>query len=144
MTKPKILPINRGDLDAICNIDYECFGDDYYDEVDVRAFLMASDAWGYKIVLGRKIIGYMLYRHCLSRTELHRIAIDERWQGKGYGSALVEFLAGLNCFAIVHEQNLTAQLFFRAQGWRCTRIEKEDYRFESSTADRAIASRRTR
>lgn len=52
------------------------------------------------------------------------IAVDEAHQRRGVGRRLLSRLGARD--AAVLERNITAQLFFRACGWRCYRVEKHD------------------
>jgi ribosomal-protein-alanine N-acetyltransferase len=83
---------------------------------------------------GDRVVGYVLYE--LLRDDLHvlNIAVDPRYRRTGVGTQMVEKLeekvfvnrrSGL--VADVHERNLTAQLFFRASGFRCVAVERGLY-----------------
>ena len=87
-----------------------------------------------------EVLGYMMYELHKTRLQLLSFAVDKDAQRQGYGAAMVQKLVSklspyrrTKIVCEVSETNLDAQLFFRAQGFKATRVLKSFY--EDSTED---------
>jgi ribosomal-protein-alanine N-acetyltransferase len=146
LTRVHVRWVIATDLPAVLRIEAESFPDPW-DLDDFTRCLKQRNIIGMVAESGDRVVGYVLYE--LLRDDLHvlNIAVDQRYRRTGVGTQLVEKLeekvfvnrrSGL--VADVHERNLTAQLFFRASGFRCVAVERglyddgaaDAYRFEMS------------
>lgn len=123
----------RSDLPEVVRIERDAFGDEAWSEGEFIECLRIRDCIGMVADVGEDLVGYMIYRLHWDRLQLLNLAVDEKHRFSGHGRAMCERLGEkLNdrrrrVTCLVRERNVTAQVFFRAVGWRCVEIMREPY-----------------
>jgi [ribosomal protein S18]-alanine N-acetyltransferase len=92
------------DLAAVEQIEREQFPNpwnrEYYAAELVNSishFFVAESPPGDAGTSGGAIVGFMLFWRLAGELELHKIAVDSRWQRQGYASRLLEFFISCGC-----------------------------------------------
>jgi len=118
----------RSDMDRVICLENNSF-DFPWTEDEFIACLRCRNSIGVVAELSGLIVGYMIYE--LHKTRLHilNFCVDPDYRRQGVGTAMVTKLASklslqrrTRIALEVSETNLTAQLFFRANGFRAERI----------------------
>jgi [ribosomal protein S18]-alanine N-acetyltransferase len=123
----------RRDLPEILAIEQASY-DSPWTLADFAAVLGWRGVIGMVAGRGGAVVGYVLYESCRRRLEVLNLAVDPGSRRRGVGSALLLTLAarlGGRRQALglwVADENLPAQLFLRAAGFRCIAVEEDDYR----------------
>lgn len=136
----------RGDVADAVRIEAESYNEPWSAD-EFLAELSIHNGYGQSLLIGGVMVGYAIYR-IGENVELKNLAIARSRRRVGLGSLLIDKLKA-KCSphrrpkleAMVCEQNLLAQLFFKANGFRCVSIERQPYedsahdgyRFEWST-----------
>lgn len=120
----------RRDMPQVLRIDRESFVKPW-DEDDLVRLLRQRRTIGMVAtsVLHDRIYGFMVYTVSGNDLVLERLAVDPAMRFQGVGRVLIDKLRSKlahqrrdKIVHFVHEENLAAQLFFRACGGRCERI----------------------
>ena len=146
----------RRDLPTILHIENESFSEPWTEEDFIRC-LRQRNCIGMVAEEEDEIKGFMIYELHKDRLHLLSLAVAQASRREGVGAAMVDKLTSKLSFERrnritldVRETNLDAQLFFRAQGFRATKVlrgfyDDEDayamvYRLRSDTVSLADAS----
>lgn len=144
----------RRDMPEVMQIERESYSVPW-DEEDFVGCLRERHCIGMVIEADLKIVGFMIYELHPKRLHVLNFAIAPECRRQGVGSAMVDRLIDKlsperrNRIELsVRESNLTAQLFFRAKGFRATSVERggyqdteEDaYQFRFCLADHSLES----
>lgn len=82
------------DLEEICRIEDECFGDDAFPQLYMRSFLEADFFITLVVLLGDKIVGYVVGAIETFRDKdaghIYSIGVKPEYRGMGIGSRLLE------------------------------------------------------
>lgn len=94
---------------------------------------------------GQDVVGYMIYELHKKKLELIKLAVAPGFQRKGVGTQLLKKiqskLSGYRRTRVgtyINEQNLPAQLFFKANNWVATRVERDFYQENDDSAIRFL------
>ena len=123
-------------------------------EEDFLRCLRQRNCIGMVAECGEKVVGFMIYELHKAKLHILNFAVHPAYRRRGVGSQMVAKLVSklsshrrTRITLEVRETNLPAQLFFRSQGFRATRVLRgfyedsgEDaflmqYRFAGDTAD---------
>jgi ribosomal-protein-alanine N-acetyltransferase len=124
----------RRDLPETLNIELEAFDFPWCEDEFIEQLRQRNCIWMVAEVCGC-IAGYMVYE--LHRTKFHilNFAVHHNMRRRGIGTLMVNKLKSkLNVSRRAHidleirDANLTAQQFFRAQGFKATGILRDFYR----------------
>lgn len=82
---------NKGDIQAISEIEQNVFGEDSFDFDEVKYLLEKANATTI-VAEGEEIQGYaiMLWRSNSSKSRLYSIAVKPEYSGKGIGKVLLK------------------------------------------------------
>ena len=117
----------RRDMPAVLSIESLCFDFPWNEDEFIRCLRQPS-CIGMVAEIGDQILGYTIYDLRKNRIEVLNFAVDPGHQLRGVGRAMVDKLRKLNpdrrrqISVFVSEENLDAQLFFKAMGFRATEI----------------------
>ena len=123
----------RRDMPRVLSIENQCFPNAWTEDEFIRV-LRQRNCIGMVAERNGLIAGYMIYE--LHKTRLHVInfAVDPLWQREKIGTAMIEKLISKlskdrrnRIMLEVSEMNLPAHLFFKAVGFRATRIIQDFY-----------------
>ena len=90
-----------------------------------------------KLVLGKKIIGFLQYSLNKSECDIISIGILQEFQNMGYGQLLVEYLISLNLknlFVEVSVNNENAIMFYQKLNFSKIGLRKNYYKNQKSDA----------
>jgi ribosomal-protein-alanine N-acetyltransferase len=121
---PRIRWMIRRDLDHVVKIEEEEFQYAWTEE-DFLEFLRLRNNIGLVADIGGVVVGYIFYTiHALS-LHIKNVAVSRQSQRRGIGRLMIEKIQGKlaeqrrhTLRATVIEDNLEAQLFFKAMGFR--------------------------
>ncbi len=126
------------DLGAVLEIERQTHGASAWTEEDFRKLLVHPQCIGYvaELKYGEgsfgPIVGYMVHELAPRQIQLAALVVAPAHRRETVGSQMIRKLLtklhpdrrrSLVC--TVHERSLIAQLFHRALGFRCTRIERD-------------------
>ncbi len=118
----------RRDMAEVLAIEQGSFEYPWAEEDFLRC-LRERNCIGMVAEMGDKVLGYMLYELCKAKLHVINFAVDPAYRRVGIAahmvSKLVSKLASHRRTRItleVRETNLAAQLFFRAQRFRATKV----------------------
>lgn len=128
------------DLEPLVELDQRAF--DEFWHMDASGIHEALDATSRNEVFeaydNDLLVGYAVVGAQLGVSFLQRIAVDPAFQGRGFGSALVDACVGWGAAAgastmllNVREENEVARSLYRAHGFRDTRSHLEVLRYQS-------------
>ena len=118
----------KEDLESVLQIERQSF-EFPWDESEFTACTQQPNCIAMVATLEDKVVGYMVYEMGPHWFQLLNLAVDPQYRQHGVGRTLVQRL--INKLSArrrqrialqVRETNLTAQLFFRALGFRATAI----------------------
>lgn len=123
----------RRDMPEVLDIESMCF--EYgWTEDDFLACLRQQNCIGMVAEHEHRIVGFMVYELHKHRLHVLNFAVLPSVQGCGVGAAMVQrlfdklsMLRRSEISTLVRERNLDAQLFFRAQGFRCVGTLRDEY-----------------
>ena len=123
----------RRDMPEVLQTEQESF--DYsWTEEDFLRCLRQRNCIGMVAEHGEKVVGFMIYELHKSKLHILNFAVHPISRRTGVGSQMVAKLISklsshrrTRITLAVRETNLTAQLFFRAQGFRATRVLRAYY-----------------
>lgn len=111
-------------LPAVLNIERRAFGVPWVPS-DFAKLFRSRRAVGLVALSGCRVVGYAVVVLKRKRVVLYNLAVSRSRLRTGIGRQLVELVArragGRRIVTYVTERNLTAQLFFRACGFRWTK-----------------------
>lgn len=132
----------RRDMDEVLKIENECF-EQPWSEAEFAAELRERNVIAKVAEVCELVAGFALYELHRDRIELLNFAIRADVQRRGIGTALVDNLKDRlhparrrKIVTHVRESNLAGHLFFRENGFRCTRMEANFYRDSTEDAYR--------
>lgn len=118
----------RRDMPEVLQIEASAF-DSPWTENDFLRCLRELNCIGMVAEHGERIVGFMIYQLHEKRFRLLNFAVHHRWQRLGVGRQMVAKLVAklspcrrTRLTVIVRESNLPAQLFFRSQGFRASKV----------------------
>lgn len=122
--------------EQILQIEYDAFSiDSRFSEQDLHAISGKMNALTIVAIHEHKVVGYLIKELYKNSIEVKRIAVQPELQRLGIGRFLIERTMP-NAIsprkvvnAVVPEDNLNAQLFFRSMGFRCEWLIPETYEY---------------
>lgn len=129
----------RRDMAEVLNIEQQSFEFPWTEEDFVRC-LRQRNCIGMVAEQGERVTGFMIYELHKNRLHILNFAVAEELQHAGIGTQMMEKLVGklssqrrTQITLEVRETNLSAQLFFRENGFRAVSVLRDFY--EDSTED---------
>lgn len=129
----------RRDMPAVLDIEQQSFEFPWDEETFVH-YLRQRNCIGMVAERDAAVVGFMVYELHKNRLHLLNFAVHPSFRRQGVGTAMMHKLASkLSCdrrnriMVEVRETNVTAQCFFRAQGFRAISVLREFY--EDSAED---------
>jgi ribosomal-protein-alanine N-acetyltransferase len=123
-TKVHIRWLIRRDMDDVLRIEQQCFPFPWF-ENDFIVALRHKNCIGMVAESDGEVVAYMVYQLFKSRIDILNFAVAPEFSRRGVGRQMAEKLIGKlasqrrTCLiAMVRERNLSAQLFFKAMGFR--------------------------
>jgi ribosomal-protein-alanine N-acetyltransferase len=123
----------RRDMPEVLQTEQESFEYSWTEEDFLRC-LRQRNCIGMVAENGEKVVGFMIYELHKSKLHILNFAVHPRCRRIGVGSQMVAKLISklsshrrTRVTLVVRETNLSAQLFFRAQGFRATRVLRAYY-----------------
>lgn len=131
---PHIRWMIRRDMDEVLAIENERFEFPWCENDFIRV-LRQRNAIGLVVDYDEQAVAYVIYELHKRRLHILGIAVDSRFDRRGFGRMLIEKLVGklnpdrrVRISAEVRETNLGAQLFFKACGFRAVSVVRGLYR----------------
>ena len=123
----------RRDMPEVLHTEQECF--EYaWTEEDFLRCLRQRNCIGMVAEQGEKVVGFMIYELHKSKLHILNFAVSPAFRRNSVGGQMVAKLISklsnhrrTRITLAVRETNLAAQLFFRAQGFRATRVLRGYY-----------------
>jgi ribosomal-protein-alanine N-acetyltransferase len=123
----------RRDMPEVLQTETESFEYSWTEEDFLRC-LRQRNCIGMVAEQGEKVVGFMIYELHKSKLHILNFAVHPAWRRTGIGSQMVAKLVSklsshrrTRITLAVRERNLTAQLFFRSQGFRAVRVLRAYY-----------------
>jgi [ribosomal protein S18]-alanine N-acetyltransferase len=123
----------RRDMPEVLQTEQESFEYSWTEEDFLRC-LRQRNCIGMVAENGEKVVGFMIYELHKSKLHILNFAVHPRCRRTSVGSQMVAKLISklsshrrTRVTLVVRETNLVAQLFFRAQGFRATRVLRSYY-----------------
>jgi ribosomal-protein-alanine N-acetyltransferase len=123
----------RRDMPEVLQTEQESFEYSWTEEDFLRC-LRQRNCIGMVAEHGERVVGFMIYELHKSKLHILNFAVHPRSRRTGVGSQMVAKLISklsshrrTRITLAVRETNLPAQLFFRAQGFRATRVLRAYY-----------------
>lgn len=134
------------DIQDVLEIERLCYGDRGWSREDFMFNLRRSNCIGMVALDECEIVrGFMLYELLKSELHLLNFAVDPEYQRRGVGTAMARRLGEkltaqrrTRIHVEVREYNVTAQLFFRAMGFRATETLRHWYEESDEDAYRMV------
>lgn len=146
--KPQPMPVSirwmlRRDMPAVLNIEELCFGDLAWSEDEFIRYLRQRNVIGMvadTVVTdgeyhGAVVVSYMIYELHEHRLHLANLAVHPTYQRRTVGEQMMANLGSKlhadrrhRILTEVRETNVSAQLFFKAQGFRAQQILRDFWR----------------
>lgn len=121
------------DLETICDIENDSYefpwtkGEFALSRVDRKQVFMVAES-------DNKVVGYMIYKLLMHSIKILNITVVSGLRKHGIGEAMVDRLKNKmrtgnrsSIMADVRDSNLPAHLFFKAIGFRATKVFKDKY-----------------
>ncbi|HEV3255549.1 MAG TPA: ribosomal protein S18-alanine N-acetyltransferase [Gemmataceae bacterium] len=123
----------RRDMPEVLQTEQECF--EYaWTEEDFLRCLRQRNCIGMVAEQGEKVVGFMIYELHKSKLHILNFAVSPGFRRNSVGGQMVAKLISklsnhrrTRITLAVRETNLGAQLFFRSQGFRATRVLRGYY-----------------
>lgn len=136
----------RRDIPEVLAIERESF--EYaWSENDLLCYLRQSNCIGMVAEYNHRIVGFMVYELCKNELHIQNFAVDSEFRRQTVGTQMVEKLVDKliqqrrqRIIVEVRETNLTAQLFFKKQGFKAVFVLHNHY---DETAEDAYVMRFT-
>jgi ribosomal-protein-alanine N-acetyltransferase len=123
----------RRDMPEVLQTEQESFEYAWAEEDFLRC-LRQRNCIGMVAEQGERVVGFMIYELHKNRLHILNFAVHPHFRRFGIGSQMVSKLIGklsshrrTRITLEVRETNLSAQLFFRAQGFKATRVLRTFY-----------------
>jgi ribosomal-protein-alanine N-acetyltransferase len=123
----------RRDMPEVLQTEQESF-EFAWTEEDFLRCLRQRNCIGMVAEQGEKVVGFMIYELHKSKLHVLNFAVSPNWRRGGIGAQMVAKLISklsnhrrTRITLEIRETNLQAQLFFRAQGFRATRVLRGYY-----------------
>lgn len=123
----------RRDMADILQIENDTFEFSWTEEEFIRC-LQQRNCIGMIAEMDDRVVGYMVYELHKNRLHVLNFAVDPAHRRTGIGEKMIMKLAGklderrrARIMLEVRETNVTAQLFFRAQGFRAVSVLHDFY-----------------
>lgn len=123
----------KPDLYEIAAIEYRNF-EFPWTERDFNDRLRDKHCSGVVVEEDNQIVGYVVYSFHGPTLEIENLSVKEDYQRQGIGAGIINMLktrmtkgGRKNLIAVVCENNLPGHLFFKAQGFRATKVVKDYY-----------------
>jgi ribosomal-protein-alanine N-acetyltransferase len=123
----------RRDMPEVLHTEQESF-EFAWTEEDFLRCLRQRNCIGMVAEQGEKVVGFMIYELHKSKLHVLNFAVSPNWRRGGIGAQMVAKLISklsnhrrTRITLEIRETNLQAQLFFRAQGFRATRVLRGYY-----------------
>lgn len=123
----------KRDIPTILAIEQASY-DNPWTEDELTVIRRQRDTIGMVAEINDEVVGFMFYELHPRRLHLSNFAVDPSFRRQGVGSSLMKTLTSKlswdrrNRITLeVRETNLTAQLFFKSQGFRAVRVLKDFY-----------------
>lgn len=120
----------RRDMPEMLEIDRRSFKHPWDEEEFLRC-LRLRDHIGMVIEVGESVVGFMIYQLCKTRLHVVNFAVHPAWRRRSLGEQMAKRLVGklqhhrrTRVALDIRETNLVGQLFFRACGFKATRVER--------------------
>ena len=104
------------------------------EEFPPRPLRCSGNCIGMVAELGERVVGFMIYELHKNKLQVLDFAVHPEFRRQGVGHQMVAKLVGklsshrrTRIALHVRETNLTAQLFFRIQGFRAMEVVREHY-----------------
>ena len=130
----------RGDTPAVLNIEAASF-ENPWSEDELTRTLRHREVIGMVAELADEVVGVMIYELHKNRLHVIDFAVAPTARRQGVGSAMVEKMVSKlsqerrNRITLeVRETNLSAQLFFKSQGFRAVRVLRDFYEEDDEDA----------
>jgi ribosomal protein S18 acetylase RimI-like enzyme len=131
----EIRALQAEDIEQMVAMEEACF-DDPWTVSDFASQLQLDSVDGLAAVEGNVLVGYVVYKSLrpgVRRVLNLAVKPGDAYRKHGIGTELVLFgLAGCEGRARVTERNLTAQLFLRKLGFRCTKQKRRVFGEDSA------------
>jgi [ribosomal protein S18]-alanine N-acetyltransferase len=121
---PEVLAIEEHSFEAECR----------WDEDEFMAFMRQRNAIGMVAEHDDKVVGYMMYELHKNYLLLAGIAVAPQHRRHGVGAAMIGKLVGKlhqqrrsRIKTTIRDSNLSAQLFFRSQGFIATEVLRGEF-----------------
>jgi ribosomal-protein-alanine N-acetyltransferase len=123
----------RRDMPEVLQAEHESFEFSWTEEDFLRC-LRQRNCIGMVAEQGEKVVGFMIYELHKSKLNILNFAVSPAYRRAGIGAQMVAKLISklsnhrrTRITLEVRETNLAAQLFFRSQGFRATRVLRAYY-----------------
>ena len=123
----------RRDMPEVLQTEQESFEFSWTEEDFLRC-LRQRNCIGMVAEQGEKVVGFMIYELHKNRLHILNFAVHPSWRRLGVGAQMVAKLISklsshrrTRITLEVRETNLTAQLFFRSQGFKAVRVLRAFY-----------------
>ena len=121
------------DLPDMLRIEQESFPNPWTRD-NFIATLRKRDCIGMVVLLGDRVLGFVIYELKKQKFQILSLAVDAAWRHKNIGTLMIKKLAAKldamrrsKIAAEVRESNLAAQLFFKAIGFKAVKVVKGAY-----------------
>jgi ribosomal-protein-alanine N-acetyltransferase len=123
----------RRDMPEVLQTEQDSFEYSWTEEDFLRC-LRQRNCIGMVAEQGEKVVGFMIYELHKSKLHILNFAVHPSWRRNGIGGQMVAKLVSklsshrrTRISLAVRERNLSAQLFFRSQGFRAVRVLRAYY-----------------
>ncbi len=123
----------RRDMPEVLAIEHSAFDYPWCEEEFLRV-LRQRNCIGMVAEHGERIVGFMVYELHRSKIQVLDFAVHHEFRRQGIGRQMVHKLVGKlssqrrnRIGLLLRETNLSAQLFFRVQGFRAVEVVREHF-----------------
>jgi [ribosomal protein S18]-alanine N-acetyltransferase len=133
--------MKRGDMPAMLQIEWASFETPWFEEDFVRCLRQRNCIGQVARNSSGRLLGFVIYEVAKTRFQLLNLAVDVTDRRRGVGRQMIDKLKDKLSLGRrprikmeVRETNVTAQLFFRALGFRCVNTLRDYYEETSEDA----------
>lgn len=130
----------RRDMDRVIEIEEKSFQFAWTEE-DFTKCLRQRNCIGMVVELEEQVVGYVVYALDKKMLEVMNLAVDPNYRRQSIGRQIITKLIGKldgtrrNQIVVrTADFNLNSQLFFRAMGFRCIKVERDAYTEQDADA----------
>lgn len=134
----------RRDMPEVLEIEKQGF-EFAWTEEDFLRCIRTRNCIGMVAEHGDKVVGFLVYELFKSKLHVVNFAVHRQWRRLGVGAQMVAKLVSklsshrrVRITLDVRETNLSAQLFFRKQGFRASRVLRGHYDDSGEDAFRMV------